>query len=340
MFPSKSISGLRPLQKNLPDSAAAYTYLPNPFSPVQSPAARDAAAPFSSIPTSASFHYRSTNPTSPPSATFRPPISERKSIDSTASMKSLRDAERELAELRLAMVGMGKAMSEWLTILPALSEPTAAHVSATRGLERIRDTLLDSAGKDVDDIVKEWVWHEGLKAARSRGPTPISTSGPGPGDQSTIQPVSDELVSDAGEVTPTFPSFPAMPFTPTMPFSLTFSHSAPLQSHASESRPPLHLSTRDDKPIASLPRAPMTAPLHATKSTSSFQGRANGIQADNHGATGSTRVDQEGEVQPAKSNGDPLAGMGVSTEKANGSRRAGPHGGGGGVDPLLGVGVR
>ena len=332
------------MQKNLPDSATAYSYLPNPFSPVQSPAAREAAAPFSSIPTSASFSYRPPHLSPPPTASFRPSILPRASADSNISIKSVRDAEREAAELRLSMVGMGKAMSEWLILLSEYSGKSPQQASALKGLERIRDTLLDAAVKEVDEIVKEWGWHEGLETSRSRGSTPLtatsSTSAPiassAPTDMPTLP--RDEVVFDAGEVTPTTPSFPALPLIPSMPVPPSLQR-APMQNQVSGSQPPMHLAARDDKPSATLPRIPLAAPPrpHPHNFSPSWPARTVSTATDVDGVIATRQEDEE-----VKANGDPLAGLGVTAAKADGARR-GPVSGKRGdpvVDPLLGVGVR
>ncbi|WVQ94062.1 hypothetical protein IAU59_001140 [Kwoniella sp. CBS 9459] len=184
------MSTVADLRKNLPDSATAYSYLPNlPFSPAGTPY-RESGSPFSSIPSSSSAlpSARSFVP-SPP---VRPQIQTRPSIDSAASVQSLKDAELEMAELRLAMVGMGKAMSDWLDLLR--SAPSPASVSSTsngevragdtdrehawKGLEKIKDSLLDAAGKETEDIVREWGWHDGLEASSSRASTPAPLATP------------------------------------------------------------------------------------------------------------------------------------------------------------------
>lgn len=253
------------------------------------------------------------------------------SLDSNASIKSVKDAEREVAELRLAMVGMGKAMGEWLTSLAGQSEQACQQVSAREGLERVRDTLLDAAGKGVDEIVKEWGWHEGLEAPRSRDSTPNPLTAPEAALPNQPLPVPDEVVFDAEEITPTMPSFPVLEKPPQLPVNPAIMQSAPLQSHASGSKPPLYLSSRHDKPIATLPRVPITAPVQSqsiSNSTALWPSRA----ASSISRRPVKREDEDG--TEANLNGDPLAGVGVSALKADETRRRTA------VDPLLGVGVR
>ena len=196
-------------QKNLPDAASAYSYLPTlPFSPHST---SNEKAPFSSIPTTNALPARSgffspphisrVQPSPTPQSTLspRPTPPRQASMDSNISIKSLRDAEREVAELRLAMMGMGKAMTAWMEAIAASATtsskgdlsgsgkasaaPTEGGVkefstdtSDWKGLERVRDTLLDAAGSEIDDIARQWAWHDGLEAPpsnhTSRGGTP------------------------------------------------------------------------------------------------------------------------------------------------------------------------
>lgn len=213
------------IQKNLPDAASAYSYLPNlPFSPGQASSSQTA---LSSIPSSSALPHRSGFfspphvsrvppfasspvqhvPTTQSTLSPRPTPPRQPSMDSNISIKSLRDAEREVAELRLAMMGMGKAMMGWMETIEAAqargvdtgagpeSAPRAGQTderasaaasivegSEWKGLERVRDTLLDAAGSEHEDIVRQWAWHEGLEAPpsnqTSRGGTPsMSRSG-------------------------------------------------------------------------------------------------------------------------------------------------------------------
>src|SRR4051794_16783346 len=87
--------------------------------------------------------------------TFSPPASDGFStipdIDAVVTKphpRTLRDADREIAELRLVMIGMGKAMDKWLGNARALTateeeDPTAS--AAWQGLRRLQQALLDGA---------------------------------------------------------------------------------------------------------------------------------------------------------------------------------------------------
>ncbi|KAK4685294.1 TBC1 domain family member 5, partial [Tremellales sp. Uapishka_1] len=263
------MSTVADLRKNLPDTSTAYSYIPNlPFSPL-SPPAREAASPFSSIPTA--FPRPFVHPTIEP----KPRIASRPSIDSLSSEKTIKDAELEIAELRLAMLGMGKAMAEWL------DRPDEE--ASRMGLERIKETLLD-VGRETEDLVREWAWHDGLE---SRSASESGASSPGEASAAVI-------------VTPTAPAVSVMPTTP----------------RASEYNPPrakpaLYLSTRDDKPVAaSLPRVPHTAPLPSRPPAVP--------RVPLSGQVDGNEMAEEKERQ----HGDPLAGLGVGKVKADEWRKA------------------
>jgi len=131
-----------------------------------------------------------------------------------------------MAELRLAMLGMGKAMVGYLS------------ANDTHGLEKVKDGLLGAGGGDLDELVKEWAWHDGLErsAVNGHGPNPSTPK---------IQEAPKNAVPSMGTLnTPRgYPSpVPSPSITP--------------------AKPPLTLSSRTDSgPLSSLPRVPQTAPL-------------------------------------------------------------------------------
>lgn len=239
-----------------------------------------------------------------------------------------------MAELRLAMLGMGKAMGEWISILRLSDEDeTPDRATAWKGMERVRDTLLDAAGSEVDDIVKEWGWHDGLEAPRSRGNTPTPTPDPPTPvkDSIPLSPQVHHSISSSTEVTPTPPSVSVLPATPTFP---TYPTSPPASSEASGSRPTWNMPQRDDRPITNLPRVPV-APQKPNKHIATMQAefRSPAIQSP---------LESDSDDTGYSGNADPLAGLGVGIGKRD-EKRSGGGGskrGGGSVDPLLGVGVR
>lgn len=127
------------------------------------------------------------------------------------------------------MLGMGKAMVGYLS------------ESNKEGLERVKDGLLGAGGGDLEELVKEWAWHEGLERSTKNGhgvsvnpstPAPISQEGP-------------KVISTMGTLN-TPRAYPSPVPSP-----------SPIPA-----KPPLTLSSRTDSgPLTSLPRVPQTAPL-------------------------------------------------------------------------------
>jgi len=130
-----------------------------------------------------------------------------------------------MAELRLAMLGMGKAMSGFLAS------------SDKEGLEKVKDGLLRAGGGDLDELVKEWAWHDGLER------TTVNGHGPHP-STSTVQEAPKSAVPTMGTLN-----------TPR-------GYPSPVPSPSIPAKPPLTLSSRTDSgPVTSPPRVPQTAPL-------------------------------------------------------------------------------
>ncbi|WWC58047.1 uncharacterized protein I303_100582 [Kwoniella dejecticola CBS 10117] len=382
------------LRRNLPDSATAYSYLPNlPFSP-GSPARENSS--FSSIPSSSAALPRSfltsqsatyfqpqpppqaqtqvqtqlPNPTKPAPATARPNIGSRPSVDSIAPEQSLKDAELEMAELRLAMVGMGKAMSEWLSIIHSSSGQEAGEAekeNAWKGLERVKDGLLDAAGKETEQIVKEWGW--GLETSSSRAGTPApdplpETHGINPPElsiEAVPQPIEQGTL-EFEDTTPTLPTYAKMPTQPPLPSLKPSipdavapkSHDA-MTGYSDSSRPHdranglsssksfkpnLTLSSSRSTPSAGLPRTPpvpSTAPLPPRPQSATLN-RANLNVSDSYSDANQKMARRS--IDNVKVDADPLAGLGVTHRDTDGLKKDRRSGGTNGVDPLLGVGVR
>ncbi|WWC85741.1 uncharacterized protein L201_000607 [Kwoniella dendrophila CBS 6074] len=364
------------LRKNLPDSATAYSYLPNlPFSPAGAPS-REIGS-FSTIPSSTLALPRSflTSPSSTqPVVAQRPFADSRPSVDSVATEQSLKDAELEMAELRLAMVGMGKAMSEWLSLLQPTAglkleeQQNANHgaeiENAWRGLEMIKDGLLDAAGKETEQIVREWGWHEGLETSSSRASTPAPVDSPGPSSQNFPSNPSNPYDHQAPpgvlmpepsvgrgtlefeDTTPTLPQLSTMPPPPSFPAPPKISSPVPSNSknstfsnnNSSIKPSSLTISSRST-PSSGLPRTPIpnlaTLPLRPQSAAGPVNGTRDKIL--------DRSLDESGKSQTRESNiaSDPLAGLGVTTrDKNDGWRKGKGLEGNSGVDPLLGVGVR
>lgn len=68
-----------------------------------------------------------------------------------------------MAELRLAMLGMGKAMSGYLSSLRPPDVESGGETDSWSGIQRVSDSLLEAGAGDVEDLIKEWAWHDGLE---------------------------------------------------------------------------------------------------------------------------------------------------------------------------------
>ena len=325
------------LRRNLPDTAAAYSYLPNlPFSPTYS-RDREASGSFSTIPTSSSaLPYHSTSrapmPNFPPPVPgafpargeHRPFASNNASTDSFTSTRTIKDADLEMAELRLAMIGMGKAMSTWLTALPSSTGQVER-----QGLERIKDTLLGAARRETEDIVREWGWHEGLEATSSRESTPALDDEADETDRLALKPTKSRS-----------PRFPAAlqdeettPIMRSATFQPTQAHHRPsaslpsgpaFQDESGPSKPSLHLSSREDRPSAGLTRVPLTPRLAGSpkppESARSFPSLSSAPATPQPEAARVNPVEGKAGVSPVgypprAGIGDPLAGLGVDVPR-------------------------
>ncbi|WVQ76367.1 hypothetical protein IAR50_006032 [Cryptococcus sp. DSM 104548] len=379
------LSTVSDIRKNIPDSA--YSYLPNlPFSPVQSPGPRSPSNTFSSIPSSARpsrafFHSPSLSQTNIPP---RPPLHSRPSMDSQTSetsVKTVKDAEREMAELRLAMLGMGKAMLEWLDVVKPSDQPSSEGSEGSReaawaGLERVRDTLIDAAGKNVDDIVKEWGWHEGLEAPSSRSTTPAPETEPVPtpisptvptASQQVPEPDRDPLTVKPGpshmefeDATPTPPSVSVLPTTtmfPGPPNGARTSLTPPSQRRSSGTAGapntarqfpsgPAKSQSRMSA-ISGPPKVPQSAPMNPSGTFARYQ-HVEENRPSTAGLGISSRDSSSNKADPlavlgVAADSDPLAGLGVTSredKRLSASTVKAKGRNSGGVDPLLGVDLK
>jgi len=182
-----------------------------------------------------------------------------------------------MAELRLAMLGMGKAMSGFLSS------------SDKEGLEKVKDGLLGAGGGDLDELVKEWAWHDGLERTTVNGHGPHPST-PIPHAPASAAPTMGTLNTPRG-----YPS--------------------PVPSPSIPAKPPLTSSSRTDSgPVTSLPRVPQTAPLareHPQSRPNTNMRASNGQperpEADPLGNLGVSQVSSHRQRQSkSASSGDPL----------------------------------
>lgn len=191
-----------------------------------------------------------------------------------------------MAEVRLAMVGMGKAMAEWLELVRSGDGSPEEVAYAYKGLDRVRDSLLGAAGCDVEDLVRDWTWNEGLDTHKSKSNSNTQTplGSPRHRPQSDTTPIPSALLPKRGDSAgaamqkplPDPPSARAESPEPAIieeglgamglsetrarpppPPPIATPPAAPAQS---EHKPTLQLSTRNDTPSPTLPRVPVPAP--------------------------------------------------------------------------------
>lgn len=151
------------------------------------------------------------NPSSFPFRTFTPPFGEGSAVSPSRGAvgdeegesaygsgrgRTLMDAEREIAELRLVMVGMGKAMAKWMATVEGVGEGEAGGESAREregipqegdqttaenkketkqvawaGLHRLCSGLTAGGYIPSSDLAREWAWSEHLESVRAPEPT-------------------------------------------------------------------------------------------------------------------------------------------------------------------------
>ncbi|KAJ9113622.1 hypothetical protein QFC22_005930 [Naganishia vaughanmartiniae] len=83
---------------------------------------------------------------------------------------SVEDADRDIAELRLAMVGMGKAMSNWLDTVEKSCTDAASEERlkpALLGLRRLQESLVHGATTTTTELAKDWSWSHELATTPS-----------------------------------------------------------------------------------------------------------------------------------------------------------------------------
>ena len=117
--------------------------------------------------------------------------------------RTLLDAEREIAELRLAMIGMGKTMGNWLDTLEEMrgtAEDRREEV-AREGLRRLQRTLIDGATKTTSDL-KEWAWSQELLTTPSVSSNASSADPLESSDNVLLSTVKSHATSDAEQSTP------------------------------------------------------------------------------------------------------------------------------------------
>ncbi|EJT52581.1 hypothetical protein A1Q1_03383 [Trichosporon asahii var. asahii CBS 2479] len=224
------LSTVTDLRNSLPDTSS-YSF----FSPANTDSGK--ASPYSTIPSS-------TAPLPP-----RPTITPHPSSDAE-SVRSLLNADRQMAEVRLAMVGMGKAMAEWLELVRSGDGSPDEIAHAYKGLDRVRDSLLGAAGCDVEDLVRDWTWNEGLDThkAKSNSNTQTPLGSPRHRPQTDTAPIPGALLPKRGDSKPLPPEPPSARAESPEPAIIEEGLGAMGLSETKTKPPP--------PPVATLPTAP------------------------------------------------------------------------------------
>ncbi|KAJ9104051.1 hypothetical protein QFC19_004185 [Naganishia cerealis] len=113
--------------------------------------------------------------------------------------RTVQDADRDIADLRLAMVGMGKTMANWLETV----EESCGIVSegrletALQGLRRLRETLINGATTTTTELAKDWAWSHELATTPSIYST-VSTDSPLDTDGVPLEALAGDMTTSSG----------------------------------------------------------------------------------------------------------------------------------------------
>ena len=102
---------------------------------------------------------------------------------SSEPARTLLDAEREIAELRLVMIGMGKAMGGWLEVVHPSHESASQTGGelverAWTGMQRLQESLLDGGAASTNDLARVWAWSQDLQSISTPATTQFNASRP------------------------------------------------------------------------------------------------------------------------------------------------------------------
>jgi hypothetical protein len=97
--------------------------------------------------------------------------------------RTLLDAEREIAELRLVMIGMGKAMGSWMDVVHPPGQPKSNTEPepvgrAWTGMRRLQESLLDGGAAATSDLARVWAWSQDLQSISTPATTVIGSGYP------------------------------------------------------------------------------------------------------------------------------------------------------------------
>jgi hypothetical protein len=154
--------------------------------------------------------------------------------------RTLLDAEREIAELRLVMIGMGKAMGSWMDAIHPPNQPRSATeaepmTAAWMGMKRLQESLLDGGAAATSDLARVWAWSQDLQSISTPATTVIGSSYPR---------------------SPTFSTTGSngMGHSPVMSTHATFGVSSPSFSNPANFNTPRHYATETNRVSLNSPR--------------------------------------------------------------------------------------
>ncbi|KAJ9096810.1 hypothetical protein QFC21_005081 [Naganishia friedmannii] len=124
--------------------------------------------------TATNFPFKSFTPertTTPSGATQFPTMESLSSHLSPPHIpaRTVQDADRDIADLRLVMVGMGKTMANWLDTVEEACTNEASEErlrQALLGLRRLQETLIDP-NATTTELAKDWPWSRELATTPS-----------------------------------------------------------------------------------------------------------------------------------------------------------------------------
>lgn len=274
-------------------------------------------------PANTNFPFRNFSPDTTGETAYNNSLPNPEQAFPAPPVRTLLDADREIAELRLIMIGMGKAMGSWLEAVQPASESVPAPNGdqtqlAWQGLTKLQEALLDGGSASTSDLARHWAWSQSLETI-----APISIGSgvqPNPALRSSI----DGRMNGNGPVpSPVAPSFnvPRLSGTPVTPANCTSFNSPRNSLHAFPSSTSATFSPaptagfRNSYPgVGALPAAPaQAAPRPTTQASVHTSPRPPDPQPDAPFEMPKSPNKHENiDLKPAKkADVDPLMGLGV-----------------------------
>lgn len=109
--------------------------------------------------------------------------------------RTVQDADRDIADLRLAMIGMGKTMANWLDTVEESCSNAASEErlkQALQGMRRLQETLIQGATTTTAELAKDWSWSNELATTPS-GNSSVSIDSPFEVDILPLEAVAGDM---------------------------------------------------------------------------------------------------------------------------------------------------